>query len=373
MNDYGMHQTQYGGLHNNELYSMYRDSVYSKLSENEKLDLLQETVNRDALERGELGSPKVQFASMPANESGHAANGMISVNRDMAVHGVQVDTYNNQTIEHSIDDYNIQVLNTVIHENVHCLQEQINDGTVDANNPNLADEYSANNFTASVVFQNGSYKMGSQYLTGETAGGYYMYYFQATERDAYLAAEIKTNEILEGMISQHGTEPSFDAYAKSVTVTGYQAMEQQAIQTFQNTDFVKDLNQTLQNQYFGTNVPVDPAIERAVKLEMTETYQSMQQQISQGNHSFMKEETIMSIDSNVSREDVLKSSSEMAENNTGSVQATVGATTAEIDVAVDNGIEAGKGAEPDGESISDSLDDSESIDTGEGCEDGLDI
>jgi hypothetical protein len=56
LSGYGTHSTQYCNLNNDTLYAMYRESVYSKLSEKEKLDLLQETVNRNALELGELGS-----------------------------------------------------------------------------------------------------------------------------------------------------------------------------------------------------------------------------------------------------------------------------------------------------------------------------
>lgn len=112
MGAYGIHPTRYGNLSNDQLYAMFRESVYSNLGENEKLDLLQETVNRDALEKGEVGSPEVRFADLPANESGNAANGVINVNQDMAVNGVQSFEYNGQTIQHVVSDYNVRSLNT---------------------------------------------------------------------------------------------------------------------------------------------------------------------------------------------------------------------------------------------------------------------
>lgn len=275
---------------------MFRESTYSKLDENEKLGLLQETVNRDALERGEIGAPEVRFADLPANESGNAANGVINVNYDMAVRGVQTFEYNGQTIQHTMSDYNCQTLNTVLHENVHCFQDQVIDGTINIDNVQLTNEYQANDFTTSAVLQNGSYQLGSQYLTGETANGYYMYYFQSTERDAHLLAEEKTSAILNSISGKYGTEASFEAYARSVAATGYQTTEQEAIQRFQNPNFVKDLNQTLQNQYFGTRVPVDPNTEKAVKAEMVATHQSLQQQMTQTNHLVIKEDTKMSFD-----------------------------------------------------------------------------
>ena len=278
MSVYGVHPTRYGNLNNEQLYSMFRESSYSKLDESEKLDLLQETVNRDSLERGEIGAPEVRFADLPANESGNASNGVINVNRNMAVNGVQSIEYDGQTIQHPVRAYNIETLNTVLHENIHCFQEQVIDGTINIEDIQKSAEYQSNGFTTSAVLQNGKYQLGSQYLTGETANGYYCYYFQSTERDAFLGAEEKTDTILNNIIEKCGTEPSFEAYKKSVEITGYHATERAAIERFQNLNFERGLNQTLMNQYFGMNVPVAPNIENAVKAEMIATYQGLHQQ-----------------------------------------------------------------------------------------------
>ena len=130
MSDYGAHPTQYGNLSDGNLYAMYRESVYRSLSESQKLDLLQETVNRDAAARGEVGSPKVRFENLPSGTDGYAEKGVISVNRDLAVNGTRTATYQCKTLQHTINDYNIQSLVTVLHENVHCYQDQIIDGTI---------------------------------------------------------------------------------------------------------------------------------------------------------------------------------------------------------------------------------------------------
>ena len=298
MSVYGVHPTRYGNLNNEQLYSMFRESSYSKLDESEKLDLLQETVNRDSLERGEIWSPEVRFADLPANESGNASNGVINVNRNMAVNGVQSIEYDGQTIQHPVRAYNIETLNTVLHENIHCFQEQVIDGTINIEDIQKSAEYQSNGFTTSAVLQNGKYQLGSQYLTGETANGYYCYYFQSTERDAFLGAEEKTDTILNNIIEKCGTEPSFEAYKKSVEITGYHATERAAIERFQNLNFERGLNQTLMNQYFGMNVPVAPNIENAVKAEMIATYQGLHQQIAQTNNLTMKEDTKMTFDPN---------------------------------------------------------------------------
>ena len=196
MSDYGAHPTQYGNLSDGNLYAMYRESVYRSLSESQKLDLLQETVNRDAAARGEAGSPRVQFENMPSRTDGYAEKGVISVNRDLAVNGTRTATYQGKTLQHTINDYNIQSLVTVLHENVHCYQDQIIDGTIRNADPQLAAEYRANDFTISMVQQGNNLDFGSQYLTGETSNGYYIYYFQATERDAFRWSEEEASRIV---------------------------------------------------------------------------------------------------------------------------------------------------------------------------------
>lgn len=401
MSDYGMHPTRYCGLSNGELYSMYRESVYSSLNDSEKLDLLQETVNRDALERGEIGSPLVQFSSLSANVSGNAANGTIQINYDVAVKGMQSVEYNGQIIERQMDDYNIQALNTVLHENIHCWQDQVNDGTIMITDNHLASEYQANSFTTSAVLQNGSYRLGSQYLTGETPGGYYMYALQATERDAFLQSEQKTDSILQGLSEKYGTEKSFESYVKGVEANGYHAMEQRAVQLFANPNFEHDLNQVLQNQYFGTNVPVNPNTEAAVKTEMVASYQLLQPQMAQYN-SVSKEESHMGFnpqpvsleeynqslrdsvnsyfqhamnDPTVSQEEAIRTTGEMAEqylDAVGEFQAAQGvqAENDMEDISTANDVEAEVGSFADsGPDTGDSLDGGNGLDAG----DGLDI
>lgn len=346
MGAYGVHPTRYGNLSNDQLYSMFRESTYSKLGENEKLDLLQETVNRDAMEKGMISVPEVRFADLPANESGNAANGVINVNREMAVNGTQSFEYNGQVIQHVVSDYNVESLNTVIHENIHCFQNQIIDGTITSDDAGKTAEYQANSFTSSAVLHAGKYQLGSQYLTGETANGYFCYYFQATERDAFFGAEEKTAVILNSLTEKYGTEPSFEAYSRSVETTGYHATEQEAIARFQNINFERDLNQTLQNQYFGTNLSVEKNTEAAVKAEMVATYKGLQQQITQNNNS-TKEYKKMSFNPNpvsldeynatlrgsvnayyvhamddptISREDAIKFTAEMSEKYLDAVE-----------------------------------------------------
>lgn len=369
-NGYGVHPTQYGKLSNDQLYGMFRESVYTKLNESEKRDLLQETVNRDAMEKGMVGAPLVQFADLPATESGNAENGYINVNRDIATRGIQSVEYNGQVLENQIRDYNIQALNTVLHEDEHCLQDQIINGTVIIDDMDLTQEYMANDFTTSAVLKDGSYKLGSQYVTGETPGGYYFYYFQPTERDAYLNAENKTASILAQLTSKFGTEDSFAAYETSILTKGYQATEQNAIQLFQNPEFVKDVSTTLQNEYYKTNIPVnDIYTQNAMKTEMIASYQAMQLENETYNKAEAKEDIKM---------DFSTKTMELDENNILAETVNESEPAVEAEGLREGGISddsaaahagGSVGVSNDGESAGDGID----LDGGEGADDGLDL
>ena len=382
--EYKIHSTRYKDLSDDHLYSMYIESNYSKLKEDEKLDLVQETVNRDALERGEIGAPEVRFVDLPVNESGNSIDGIININRDMAVYGVQNYEYKGKNIHHDIADYNMQTLNTAIHENVHCFQEQVIDGTIDIEDVQLKQEYQANEFTCSLININGKTQLGCQYLMGESALGYYMYYFQATERDAYINAEKKTGMIISQLTQKYGSELSFDEYEKSLESNGYLARESEAIKIFNNPNIVKDINQVLQNQCYGTDVQVDQRTENLVKAEMMASYNFLTDDFSTNREektmsfnpkSVSLEENNQKLrdsvnayynhainDPNISKEEAVQSTSEMSERYLDAAQEfqneqsqgneiTSGFDVSEItenSIEYDGGVEDDCGIEDDG-------------------------
>jgi len=285
-----IHSTRYEKLPDSDLYALYRETVFSRLTSDEKLDLMQETVNRDALERGMASVPKVSYADLPSNMGGYYKDGVIRMNHEMVV-----------------SSENCHTLCSLLHENIHGWQEQVEDGIIQTSEPKLLREYQANRFSSSVVLQNGSYKMGSQYLLGKTSS--YLYYFQASERDAKLGAEMKTNSILQALAEKFGMEKSFQEYAKEVSEYGYHAMETKAIELYQNPDFVRDVNRVLVNHKFGINLQVDKETEEAVKTEMIASYRELYLDIKT---EIEKEETNMRLDEPVTMEDYNHSLEESA-------------------------------------------------------------
>ena len=153
---------------------------------------------------------------------------------------------------------------------------------------------------------------------------------------------------------------------------GYQARDREATELFQNPNFVKDVSQILQNDYFKTNVPVDARTEEAMKSEMIESYRIMQLQNAaynkveadkiEANNVDSKEKTKVGFepksvtldeynqslrdsvnayyqhaqnDPTISQEDAITSTAEMSENYLMSNEGE----------SVDDGIDGGEGAD----------------------------
>lgn len=305
---YGSHPTIYAGLSDKELYSMCRKETWSHLDEGQRQQFLQETANRFCAESGMIGSCKLVFSDeLKANESGLQDGAMIYLNRSHFVDEVAVKNYHGREVSYKLDDANMRALTTVFHECTHGWQNQIIDGTISCSNEERVREYKANDFTVSAVKDsNGMIKPGSQYLSGELQGeaGYYLYYLQSTERDAFRLSEARTEYIMNYLTEKYGDEPSFQAYRKELAANGYQANVEQAKRLFQNENIEKDINRTLMNMHYGTNIPVDPRTEQLVKAEMMLSYNSIYQ-----NH-LSEEETRMAVDwanLTVSREEYDKS------------------------------------------------------------------
>ena len=271
---YGTHPTIYASYTNEELFAAYRASSWFGLDEHHRQQLLQETANRAAAVRGELGACEVRFADLQSGTLGQQSGNLIELNRSVFAQDSYTHTYNGRTISEFAQDSNFRALETVLHEDIHAWQNQCVEGVISTGNPALVEQYASNNFTLSYVpDENGGTRLGSHYLNGVTEkSGYYLYYFQSTERDAHQYAEKETVRILHGLESRYGEDSSMTAYLKHLEVNGFDVTSREAQQLFGVKDFEQEVNKVLYNQYYGANLPVDPSVEQAVQKEMAASY-----------------------------------------------------------------------------------------------------
>lgn len=280
MAHYGSHPTIFSNFTNDSLFAMYREEKWSRMDEYMRQALLQETVNRSAKLNGELGAPQVIFDDLDPTVAGTQGGGIIRMDRNRFVNDmcVAVDRDGNpildgngNVITYTLDDANIQALETVLHEDIHAWQDQIIDGTIQAPNQKLLDEYAANNFDIAFVrLADGTMEAGQQYLGGNSKnGGYYLYYLQSTERDAHRYSEMRTRQIVDQLARKYGDEASFQAYRQNLATNGYDATLSTAKLYFGTETVEQDINTTLKNQFYQTSEPVgSKVVEEAVKQEM---------------------------------------------------------------------------------------------------------
>ena len=112
---YGQHPTIYGHLSNEELTALYRESSWFQMDEHSRQQLLQETVNRSAAAKGELGACEVRFADLKSSTLGQQSGNVIEVNRSIFAQDTYSHVYDGHLIEEPVFDSNMRALETVLH------------------------------------------------------------------------------------------------------------------------------------------------------------------------------------------------------------------------------------------------------------------
>jgi len=268
-------KTVYSNLSNSELRSMYDESVWFKLNESQKLDLLQETVNREAIANGSQYSCTVVFADLKPGVSGEQNGNTIFLDRNTFVNNLQTVVYdNNHTATFITKNANIKAYECLMHEHQHVLQEAIADGVVKADAETTA-LCKANGFTTSIV----DGKLGCQYMSGET--GYDLYFLNPTEADAYRVSESKTMALVNELNEKAGVVKTSNAlYCEEMKDGSYDARLEQIKEKYNNENIEKDVANVLKNSYYETNIPVDKNIEKKVHEEMIATHNSIYKKAS---------------------------------------------------------------------------------------------
>lgn len=318
------HPTIYSNLSNEELFDNYRQEIFSKLSESQMQNLLQETANRISAEFGMIGSPEISLANLDSNLYGSSGGGKIEVNYSLAMDRQQPDVdEKGNIVMKTVEDANWQILNTVIHETEHAHQDQLIDGTIKGN-PSDTLAFQANNNCDVAVLNNGSFNLGDAYVNGNTLNGYYIYYFQPTEEAANKIAEARTAEIMNNIAVRYGISNDMHAYNNSVMADGFDAMKNQGNIVFNNSNFSTDIRNSLINTHLINNDPsilmdrsrllnVDPAIDSQVKAEMIE---SRQVRLSAAPVNTTQPHNSLSTDKDMKGKDMNYTSKTPAEYNT---------------------------------------------------------
>lgn len=329
-------QSNYAGLTSNELYSYFSRSNWTGLNESQRLDLLQEVADRQAAANGDKYSVTVSFENMDSSTSGYEAGNHIYLNRDMFVNDRVVESYGEKTIEFKLTDSNWQALETVLHEGEHALQDNISNGTVEADDATKA-LFQSNNFTVSDVDGN----RASQYMLGKN--NYAFYYLNPSELDAFKTSQDQTQAIIASLQSQGLKDSSMDQYLAELQKNGYEAKLNEYRSEFGNENVDKEVAAVLKNTYFNTNEPVDKNIEKAVKSEMIESQKALDRENKMSENRTVENQTAENkTEGNGMAKQVYE------QNGFTYTVDENGTITGEGKVAADKGVDCGKRPDPPG-------------------------
>lgn len=286
--NYGNHPTRYSGMPDNQFYANFRASRWQYLSNDARLAVLQEAVNRSAAAHGEVGSCRVRWGyDLSSGTYAQQGGDYITFNADRFMQGADTDFRGRP-----LADAGMQALEAGLHEDEHAYQNQIIADVIDAPDPELEREYKANDVVA-VPMPDGQY--GSSYLQSDHVD-YYMYYFQSTERDAFRNSQKRTREIMQQQIaliqqdmnSELGSSlpvaanasqdmNAFYEYADHLSYSGYYAKYKAAANHYAYPEFEQDLNTSLTNIYYNEHQPlVDESMQESVASAMEASYDPRQ-------------------------------------------------------------------------------------------------
>lgn len=217
------HDTALSRLSDEALYGLYRPDCWRDLNANQRQALLQETVNREGERTGHGCQAQVTLEPLPASRTGQEAGGKIVLNEEMAVRDQMSERCGVRLITYRPPDMSYRMLETVLHEYRHVVQEEIISGHVPADDQTRL-LLAANDTTTSITDQG----VVNQYLQRNSSGSYELYYLQPCELDAYRTSQTRTEGILAQIQARYGSDPDMEAYRQWMSAEGWQAHITQA-------------------------------------------------------------------------------------------------------------------------------------------------
>ena len=262
-NRYGLPDTMYKNIRTWDLFAMYRQSVWNKLSNQEREELFQETSNRLSIYNDGNMNTHVSFNDhMRPFELGSQIGSKVNINQE--AFGQPLDS-NNVNSGQMVSDDNWRALETVLHESRHVWQDAMADGNIPADNETRM-RISSNGLDTSSL--NG--RPASQYLSGIKHGD--LYYLNPTELDAHAFSQDMAAQIMDRVRQEYGEDESMRLYAHRLEEHGYET-EMSHLQSTYGKDAALDVSNSLINNYYGTHIPIsNPKLSDMVEEEMIATH-----------------------------------------------------------------------------------------------------
>lgn len=263
--------TIYSSLSDKELKALYLHDLWMGLSADERLSLLQETVDREltaVVDAENVPVCTVRYSDLQPSTMGYQEDHSIFINRDVFTNDRMTQSFFDRNGKHELvyelEHGNYLAYNLIQHELTHFIQNCKEAGLIPAE-PQEVDIIKANRIEVTTV--NG--ERACRYMNSD----FMMYYLNPTERQAFQAAEEKTLSLIAGHQENHAPDKAMKEYFEEVRKEGYSTRIKKYAELFGTENLPNEIDQVLLNAYRGTNLPVNKNIEAAVHKAMIETQQ----------------------------------------------------------------------------------------------------
>lgn len=231
-----VYHTRYSDLTNEQVNELYRSEVWESLSLSERLDALQELENRSAVE---LGNKPCEVMLKPMEGAYYGAyhdGGRIFLNKNLVETGDLVVHDENGDVLASFhpDNTNVQLMDTIHHENFHAYQYEAINGIVNHENAAEVQQWKAN-------------WQAENYIRANDPE--HCYRLQCLEKSAFNHGEAQTKRAFEAIETKYGIDTGYQSYLESIMENSfeYELEQAQAITGDQNIE--SSVNQKILDNY----------------------------------------------------------------------------------------------------------------------------
>lgn len=258
------------------VYNKFRNENWNKMNASERLEALQQLEIISA-EKNHSCPQKITAKELEGAVYGYFDGTEIVVNKYILENGMMIknvqdeETGEMEQLSYRIQDANIQMMDTIFHEDYHSFQEQAVNGEIPM------ETLEAMGVTKEILRDWQANNTVLNYVDPEVDGC--LYRIQELERTAFQAGESNTKEAFVYLNAKYGEEPNFGKYMQSIENSNYSKNLNMAQMRYGDVDIVDTLQKKMNERYYQEEVQYS----NAYSAEDVETVlnKSMNQAMSQ--------------------------------------------------------------------------------------------
>lgn len=233
------------------LYSKFRNENWNSMTPQQRLDTLQELANYSA-ELNHAAPQKVTVEELEGAAYGYFDGEKIVVNKHILDKGMMVktvideETGEKELLTREVQDANLQMMDTIFHEDFHAFQEQAVNGEIPA------ETLKEMGITQETIHNWQSNNTIMNYVDPEIDGS--LYRIQGLEESAFRIGEMRTQQAFGYLNEKYGEDPNFKAYQSSIQKNSYTYNLNMAQMRYGDMDIQNTLQYKMNERYYLENI-----------------------------------------------------------------------------------------------------------------------